>query len=400
MKNLNLLVIAGLLITANSCKKGCTDPAASNYDEKAKKENNSCIYPVDELQVPSTYAFTDANNASTVDFSGQTVRLEMLLEIVEYMETANTSGTTISATTLKNMYANNGYTWTDANGLGLNGTTKQLKDKTAYATADGSPDFGVQQYFEDLLDSAAVASTSVNAGSPGTTGVWPADANSGARLMSGKGHEYAEIMEKGIMSAVFASQMTVNYLGTVGDDDNTTPESGKTYTAMQHHWDEAYGYFTSGINYPTSGADKFWGKYANGRESDIQSATKISAAFRKGRAAIDAKSYDVRDAQIIIIRDEIEKLQAACAIHYLNGVKNNLSNPTARNHQLSEAYGFIHGMKYGYNCISGAGMTSSEIDQALAYIGDDFNAINITNLNLAIDLIASKTGLDSIKNDL
>lgn len=401
MKKSLVILSAGVMIfLLSECKKGCTDPQAENYNEKAKKDDNSCTYASDELDVPDTYSFKDSDGNSTVSFTGQQIRLDMLSEMITYMKTANTTGTTLSATTLKDMYANNGYTWTDANSLGMTGSGKQLKDKTAYASVDGSADAGVQLYFEDILDSMAVASASGATGSAGVAGVWPNDGVSGPYLMDGNGQQYAEIFEKGIMSAVFANQMTVHYLGTVQDDNNSDLESGKNYTEMQHHWDEAYGYFTSSVNFPNSGTDRFWGEYSSGRDPLIESATKISLAFRTGRAAIDAEDYDTRDEQIDIIRDEMEKLQAACAIHYLNGAKNSISSNTARNHKLSEAIGFLHGMKFGYNCISGNGMTSSEIDQALSYIGDDFNNVSITYINVAIDFIAGETGLESVKYDL
>ncbi len=51
MKRLLLLAIAPVLVF-NSCKKGCTDPLAMNYDVNAKKENNSCTYPVVEQDEP------------------------------------------------------------------------------------------------------------------------------------------------------------------------------------------------------------------------------------------------------------------------------------------------------------------------------------------------------------
>lgn len=41
--NLSLLVI-GAIALASCSKKGCTDPSATNFDEKAKKEDNSCVY--------------------------------------------------------------------------------------------------------------------------------------------------------------------------------------------------------------------------------------------------------------------------------------------------------------------------------------------------------------------
>lgn len=42
-----LITVIGLTsITFTSCKKeGCTDPNANNYNEEAKKDDGSCIYP-------------------------------------------------------------------------------------------------------------------------------------------------------------------------------------------------------------------------------------------------------------------------------------------------------------------------------------------------------------------
>ena len=96
----------------------------------------------------------------------------------------------------------------------------------------------------------------------------------------------------------------------------------------------------------------------------------------------------------------MEKVVAGTAIHYLNDAKANIANNVTRNHSLSEAYAFLEGLKYGYNAINSVGMTSSEIDTALGYFGNDFNTVTLANLNDAIDLIASKTGLDSVKGSL
>lgn len=38
------LFTLALVFSTSSCKKGCTDPAALNYDENASKEDNSCSY--------------------------------------------------------------------------------------------------------------------------------------------------------------------------------------------------------------------------------------------------------------------------------------------------------------------------------------------------------------------
>lgn len=399
-----IISIATVGLIAQGCKKGCTDPSATNFDERAKKEDNSCVYDTatdDSYTVPTTYAFTDADGNSTVSFSGQYQRLDMLSEMSAYMKTADVQGVFLDAQQLKDMYANNGYTWTDANGLGLTGSSKQLKSKTAYASAGGSADAGIQALFEEYMDSLDVISNYNQAGSAGAAGVWPDDGAKGPYLMGADGIEYTQLVEKGLMSAVFASQITVQYLGLVPNDDNATIVTGENYTDMQHHWDEAYGYFTSSVDYPTSGTDRFWGKYADGRESVIQSATKISEAFRTGRAAIDNLDYETRDAQIVIIRNEMEKLAAAAAIHYLNDAKDYISsgNATARNHVLSEAWAFLDGMRYGYNAISGEGMTTAQIDAALSHF-EDFNTVGVMHINMAIDAIASATGLTDVKDDL
>lgn len=386
-KNLKLVgyFVLASLVFVTSCTKDddkmvtptSTDNGGSNYE------------------VPTTYTFVDASGNSTVSFEGQQQRLDMLSEMVVYMKSANTLGNSVDATTLKNMYANNGYTWTDANGLGMTGSTKQLKNKTA------GGDTGVQSMFETYMDSIASLSNlnySNSSESYGMGGVWSNGTES--YLQGANGYEYDQLIEKGLMCAVFMNQMTANYLSRVNNDDNTTIVTGETYTVMQRSWDEAYGYFTSEVDYPASGIDRFWGKYANSVESVLGSGSAISTAFRKGRAAIDNKDYATRDAQINIIRDEIERVCAGIAIGYLNEAKVNFTNPTIKNKVLSEAIAFIDGLRYGYNSINEVSISSAEINQALAIIGTDFVAISINNINMAIDLIASKTGLESVKADL
>ena len=168
---------------------------------------------------------------------------------------------------------------------------------------------------------------------------------------------------------------------------------------MLHHWDEAYGYFTSEVDYPTNGTNRFWCKYANGREGILGSATTIATAFRTGRAAIDNQDYTTRDAQITIIVNEMEKVCAGTAIHYLNEAKSNINDATLKNHELSEARAFLNGLRYGQKAVDGSGMLATDIDTALAYFAD-FENVSIQDLNDAIDLIALKTGLTSVKASL
>ncbi|NQY12208.1 MAG: DUF4856 domain-containing protein [Flavobacteriales bacterium] len=395
---LSLVTIAVLGLTITSCKKeGCMDDTANNYDSEAKKDDGSCMYEEEEdsYTIPTTYAFEDGS-VSTVSFSGQQQRLEMLSELVTEMKTGNTLGTTVSAATLKLMYENDpSYMWADATSLEMTGSSKQLRSKTA------GGDVTIQALFESYIDSLNVISALAydnSAQDYGQGGVW----TNGTKtyLQSGTGIEYTQIIEKGLMAAVFMHQMTNNYLNTLDDDNNTDLVTGKTYTEMQHHWDEAYGYFTSEFDYPINGTDRFWGKYANSREDVLGSATTIATAFRTGRAAIDNDDYTTRDEQIVIIKDAMEQVCAGTAIHYLNAALGNLSDATLLNHELSEAWAFIDGLRYSDNTISGAGISTTDIDAALALIGTNFEEVTIANLNAAIDLIAAGTGLESVKADL
>jgi hypothetical protein len=391
-KTVSKLLLATTFLVAIGCSKDEETPTPIVAETPTPTPT-----PTPTYVVPTTFAFVDGNGVSTVSFSGQQKRLEMLSELTTYMKTANTAGTAVSAVTLKEMYANaNNYSWTDAPTLGMTGSTTQLKSKTAGASPS------VQAMFEGWMDDMATLSTGSTSNSTetyGTGGVW----TNGTKnyLQSADGLEYTQLIEKGLMAAVFYSQMTTNYLAGIADDYNDSLVSGKTYTVMQHHWDEAYGYFTSEVDYPTNGTNRFWGKYANDRETLLGSATAIATAFRTGRAAIDNQDYTTRDAQAAIINTEMEKVLAGTAIHYLNDAKDSFgSENTLMNHQLSEAWAFLNGLKYGQPCIGGTGMSSADIDTALGYIGTDFSAVTIANLNLAIDLIATSTGLTSVKASL
>ena len=380
-----ILVATGLLFVLSGCKKeGCTDPLADNYNEDAKTDDGSCEY---SYNVPTTYEFTDADGNNTVSYSGQTARMDMLSEMTSYLKTANNNGTALDAATLLAMYDNSYTGWSDA---GLVGNGKQLKSKTALGDA------AIQAQFETWMNDAAAAS-------PDQTGGY---------LQNADGVEWTQLIEKGLMSACFISQMTGNYLAGIASDDNTTasdPDNGKYYTSMEHHWDEAYGYFTDATDYPTNGTNRFWGKYANNTlEPVIGSATNIANAFRTGRAAIAADRINpgagfTEDAiaQAAIITTEAQRMVAGMAIHYLNATKQKVADGESQNkvcHYLSEAWAFIYGIQF----VEGSPMTSTEIMGILVdgmpggypAINDNFYgfAQSTMSVNAVIDVIANAHG--------
>jgi hypothetical protein len=332
-----LLTFTGL--TLISCRtEGCVDPVAINYDEKAEKDDGTCKYAEveEEYSVPTTYLFEDANGNSTVSFSGQSERLNQLREMVALMSSANTN--VISNSNLKDMFANtNG----DGNGNFSFNSTKQLKDKC----------FSIDvNLFENWMDSIARSST-FNQDTAVVNKAGLIYSGTDAYLVNRNGYEYKQLIEKGLMGAVFMNQaLNIYFSSDKMVVDNTMavdPTNGKYYTTMEHHFDEAFGYFGVPTDFPTTLASDFWGKYCNSQNNGLESNEVMMDNFLKGRAAISNHAYTDRDEAINEIRLMWENVSAYQAITYLNQAIGHFGTDNAKYlHTLSEAYAFIWNLRY------------------------------------------------------
>lgn len=326
--------------------------------------------------VPTTYTF------SPMTYTGQTMRMEMLDEMVTYMKTGRTPNTVLSATTLKNMFSNTGNPFTNP---ALNASGKKLEDKFFVL------DVNLVKSYMDSIASASTNSLNIITGS--------VDATKKYLLNPYNGFDYTEMIEKLVMGATFYYQAMESYIcaaGVGGSVDNTTSAPGEG-TAMQHHWDEGFGYLGVPQAFPTSTTGViFWGEYLNEIGTTLGNKSTVMNAFLLGRAAINNKDYPTRDAQITIINREWEKLIAASAIHELNEAKLEITDNAVRNHVLSEARGFIMALKYKTNKM----VTQSQIDGWLNTLGNNNNTVIISNINLVIDDIANVYGMQSIKSIL
>lgn len=336
-----------------------------------------------------TYTIPTSYNFENVSYSGQTQRLAMFTELITYLKTSRTSGTSLNIDRLKAMYAN------DANMANWQGTydaSKQLKNKTFEFQQDA---------FDELLEQLAVASESTVAGTDGQAGVVASLDGSKTYLLNANGVDEGQLVEKGLMGACLYYQATSVYMGDEKMNvDNETVEPG-TGTTMEHHWDEAFGYFGVPINFPTDlDGLVFWGSYSNQRDAILGSNKLVMDALLKGRAAISNNDLPTRDIAITEARQNWELIAVGSALHYLNTTVANFDDMALRGHFGSEALGFIYSLQFN----SDKKITNTDVIELLKLISgsDSFSFMNLytaekVKLEQARDILADKYGLGDKK---
>ncbi|KAB2816240.1 DUF4856 domain-containing protein [Phaeocystidibacter marisrubri] len=322
--------------------------------------------PKSKTAVPSTYSF-ERNGESTVSFNGQIQRQAMLGELSNAVK-AGTEGT-INYQDLVDMYENANNPFSDAE---LNASGKSLSTKTS-ASATHVFDQGTSiNFFKTILQAAADASAAGSQASDGVAGVISNGDGSRKYLVAENGLEYAQILQKGMMGAVFMDQMVNNYLTPLKLNVDNDASAVESYTAMEHHWDEAYGYFSIVQDYnvdpSVSQSRGYWGGYLLELEESFNLASDVYLAFRTGRQAIVEKNYSVRDAQADIIA---EKMEMACyikALSYLNkgAARLNTGEAAVGFHALSEGVGFIYSLRF----IASESVTAAQSDAWIATLTD------------------------------
>lgn len=344
------------------------------------------------LLVPDTYEF-ERNGQSSVFYGGQTDRLNQLSEMKTYLQKGD-MGEAISAQVLNDMYAN-----TDGNGGGnftFTSTGKQLKDKTF------GPDVS---FYEALFAKVEEVSAAPGTAANGTAGLI-ARSNGNNILVDENGHEFTQVVEKGIMGSVFLNQIYNAYLTDekIGEEiENTALDATNNYTKMEHHWDEAFGYYGVPVDFPVTKTNRFWGNYSNGRDALLQTNSILMDAFKTGRAAIVTKRYEVKDQQREIIYEGFELIAASTAIHYLNDAKEFYAADESGDalHAMSEGYMFIKALRLSPK----KRITDAQLTEIFdTHIGENFWAIkdtDLSGLDAAITtLVAAYPELGPVKGSL
>lgn len=366
------------------------------------------------IDEPTTYAFI-RDGASTVSFSGQTTRIMMAEEVIDALK-----DNTLSEATIDAMYAH-AEGDSDFSDAELNASSKNLRSKTAASSDFFSAnttlaneikadfDGWIAEQVAEVYPNWAVEAT---AGNPG----FLQEAGGGStRYINSQGLELNQAFNKGMIGALMVDQIVNNYVSTsvldagtnVEDNNAGTVADGKTYTNMEHKWDEAYGYaYGTSLNTATpnntiGSDDSFLNKYIGRVEGDADFAgiaDDIYNAFKLGRAAIVAGDYETRDAQAAIIREKVSTVVAVRAVYYLQQGKAGLEAGTIDYasvfHDLSEGFGFIYSLQFTRQPdSSNPYFTNAEVESMLNDLvgtGNGFWDVTTATLDDISDDIASK----------
>ncbi len=324
------------------------DIVATDVDGDAATISTAVITGPVLATVPTTYEFT-RDGASTVSYNGQNERLDQVAEIKSYLQTGD-AGAALSAQVLQDAYANVGG---DGNGFFSFSSTKQLEDKSFQPDLDDN-------FMSDLFAGVEAASTSGAIAANGVAGLIVRENSGNTVLVDAHGREYTQLIEKGLMGTVMYNQIYNTYFtdARIGADvENTEFREGANYTDMEHHWDEAFGYwnppldFTSDWPAERANEDRFWSHYSNTVDPHLRTNDAIMQAFIAGRAAIVNNDHPTKEAQRDIIAEQLEIVTAGVAVHYINSSLEALNEAKIGEafHVMSEVWTFVNAIKYNPN---------------------------------------------------
>lgn len=419
-----------------------------------------------ELAVPTRYEFASRfEGADSVSYAGQTFRqvliTSMKREFSTIQEEIDNGGAVFSAGEVRarlNLY----YTF-DSDSAGQLGhgvvtdpapaqitfdditSGKDLRGKIAGQDPNGQhvdwnavgvvgwggalgPDALVAQWMDEL-DALAVDFS---------TGSIPTDPNGAAIPMwyvDADGRDYQQLMEKFLLGAVNFSQAADDYLdddieGKGLQADNSTVEEGAPYTALEHAWDEGFGYWGGARDYlayadadisdsaahdhDSSGAIDLLSEYNFGAARNASKRDRGAAesaptdlsmdtmtAFLTGRAIIAAADGDLSEAEQMALqaqRDAAiqgwEKALAATAVHYINDTLRDLNDDAVGFDTLAKHWSELKGFALALQFNPRMTLTDAQFIELHMWIGEapDLDPAYQANLREARSLLASAYG--------
>ena len=397
---------------------------------------------------PLTYSFESrfAEGESSVAYSGQVKRHLLIERLKAYIGglddstfAASEQSDVVDALTFFYDFSNAGAdnstplsfstgtvsplqtTWGD-----LGGSLVSLKEKfpefdadftgtvVGYANDDLTPEAALLDMFDRL---ATLVIERTNGNRPRD----PSGAEISLAYVTAEGIDYQQLIQKYLGGAIAISQGTDDYLDddTAGKgllSDNEGPVTDRTYTALEHVWDEGFGYFGAAKNYgdftddeiASAGGRTDWqgandadgdgsidllGEYnfghsVNAAKRDRGSSTSAPTdftqdafdAFLAGRTLIVNAGGNLSNEQLTELqgyRDTAvgawERAVAATVVHYVNDVLQDMGDFGTDDYDFaahakhwSELKGFALALQFNVNH---SDLTSAQLAELHGYIG-------------------------------
>lgn len=303
-----------------------------------------------KIQVPQAYVFDSRfqEGESSVSYSGQVVRNLLLQDLKAVTDSVGKDGgRTVSVEDMLQLYE-----YDDA--LNLKTITSTGADpaleshysslstgKNLVGKISDAPVIGYNRSADDLVREwfKGISDNSQESDKLGTAMAYTTE----------NGVDMSQMINKVLIGAVPYYQATGVYLDTLLERDNSEAKDGSNpYTAMEHAWDEAFGYFGAARDYPrftdvqlAGSVDDFtfdsngdgsidfkseynFGLSRNAAKRDkggtgVDFTTEIFNAFVAGRTAITNQgSVTEISAHRQAAANGMEKVIAATVVHYIN----------------------------------------------------------------------------------
>ena len=356
--------------------------------------------------MPTAYTFDSRFQAgkSSVSYGGQVVRQLLIQDLKIFMGNLGKDGATPA--TLQDLL--NFYDHDDALGLQTLTTAGLPIVETTYASissgknlvgkisADiviGSGGKTADELIREWFD--IVVANSQDPAKLGTPAVYTTDA----------GLDLSQMVNKLLIGAVSYAQATTKYFGLLLDKDNTVARNGTdAYTAMEHYWDESFGYFGAARDYARYSDEQLAGKSAddftfdsNGDgQIDLKSEYNFGLSRNAGKRDKGGSGVDftkeIFDAYLAgrteitnegtvaaisthrqIAAEGMEKVIAATAVHYINDTLADMAdigtadeNAVNHNKHWAEMKAFTMALQYN----SFGKISSADLEQLHTLMGD------------------------------
>lgn len=378
-------------VLCSSCaqrERGCTDMTALNYNPDAIYDNGDCLYA---MPTPTDYGFVRFG-ASSVNYAGMAAT-QCRIQTIEYWLQqlgSNTATTALYADTLLALYGTSTAHIIVQPPTSPPISPQQISD---IGTATALSSLINKTYRADSIADTLLRVIKARSSNPTylhTANVYTAD----------NGTDAQQLLHTTLLGAVLYHQ-GAKILNDLTEFNNTLLVSGSNYTAMEHAWDEAFGYYGAATDllqyapaqlsqantcYNDSNQDGSINPATEYNHANVQQASQLYTqaattqlynelifhAFVTGRTAITNKNYTLRRQQAQFIVQTWETMLANSAYQnaqLLQTALQQLGTPqqdtAAVNRHWSAMRGYVLALQYN----SQATISTEQLAQLRVWCG-------------------------------